>query len=99
MEFKDILKYLRDYIGFNQSKLATSLGLRQSHISMRERGEREPSISNLIEMSKYFNCSIDFLVGQESAGKVISFLDYIKSNMGRTFYTKTGKPDTYEIRK
>ena len=60
------------------------VGLRQSHISMWERGEREPSISNLIDMSKYFNCSIDFLVGQESADKAISFLDYIKSNVGRT---------------
>lgn len=84
MEFKDILKYLREYIGFNQVEFASELGLRQSHISMWERGEREPSISNLIDMSKYFNCSIDFLVGQESADKAISFLDYIKSNVGRT---------------
>lgn len=99
MEFKDILKYLREYIGFNQSKLARELGLRQSHISMWERGDREPSISNLIAMSKYFNCSIDFLVGQESVDKAVSFLDYIKSNVGRTFNTKTGKPYTYEIRK
>ena len=29
MEFKDILKYLREYIGFNQSELARELGLRQ----------------------------------------------------------------------
>ena len=99
MEFKDVLRYLREYIGFNQNELARELGLRQSHISMWERGEREPSISNLIYMSKYFNCSIDFLVGQESADKAIYFLDYIKSNIGRTFYTKTGKPYTYEIRK
>ena len=99
MEFKDILKYLREYIGFNQSKLARELGLRQSHISMWERGDREPSIANLINMSKYFNCSIDFLVGQESVDKAISFLDYIKSNVGRTFYTITGKLYTYEIRK
>ena len=51
MEFKDILKYLREYIGFNQSELARELGLRQSHISMWERGDREPSIANLINMS------------------------------------------------
>lgn len=99
MEFKEVLKYLREYIGFNQSELARELELRQSHISMWERGEREPSISNLIAMSKYFNCSIDFLVGQESVDKAISFLDYIKSNVGRTFYTKIGKPYTYEITK
>lgn len=99
MEFKDVLRYLREYIGFNQIELARELGLRQSHISMWERGEREPSILNLIGMSKYFNCSIDFLVGQENVDKVISFLDYIKTNVGRTFYTKTGKPYTYEIRK
>lgn len=98
MEFKDILKYLREYIGFNQVDLASELGLRQSHISMWERGEREPSISNLISISKYFNCSIDFLLGQENNEKAISFLDYIKSNVGRTFNTKTGKPYTYEIR-
>ena len=98
MEFKDILKYLREYIGFNQVDLASVLGLRQSHISMWERGEREPSISNLISISKYFNCSIDFLLGQENNEKAISFLDYIKSNVGRTFNTKTGKPYTYEIR-
>ncbi|MCI7401218.1 MAG: helix-turn-helix transcriptional regulator [Christensenella sp.] len=99
MKFEDVLKYLREYIGLNQSELARELDLRQSHISMWERGEREPSISNLIDMSKYFNCSIDFLVGQESADKAVSFLDYIKSNVGRTFNTKTGKPYTYEIRK
>ena len=99
MKFKEILKYLREYIGFNQSELASELGLRQSHISMWERGEREPSISNLIDMSKYFKCSIDFLLGQENADKALSFLNYIKSNVGRTFYTKTGKHYTYEIRK
>lgn len=97
MEFKDILKYLREYIGFNQSELARELGLRQSHISMWERGEREPSILNLIDISKYFICSIDFLLGQENADKALSFLDYIKSNVGRTFNTKTGKSYTYEI--
>lgn len=63
--FKDNLKYLRTERGVGQVELAKAVGVSKGIISMWENGLREPQMSSLILLSKYFGVSIDYLVGLE----------------------------------
>ena len=58
-------KYLRQEKNIGQIQLAKELGVSKGIISMWENGLREPTMSSLILLSKYFNVSIDYLVGLE----------------------------------
>lgn len=64
-KFKDILKYLRLERGIGQVELAKDLGVSKGTISLWENGLREPSMSSLIIISRYFDVTIDYLVGNE----------------------------------
>lgn len=48
-----------------QSQLSKELGIHDSTLSNLERGTREPSLYMLIALSKYFNLSIDYLLGNK----------------------------------
>ncbi len=61
--FKDNLKMLRQEKGIGQVELAKKLGVSKGIISLWENGLREPNMSSLIQLSKFFNVSIDYLVG------------------------------------
>ncbi len=65
MSFKDILKILRIEKGISQSKLACDLKFSKGIVSMWENGLREPTLSSLIALANYFNCTIDYLAGRE----------------------------------
>ena len=62
-KFKNNLKLLRQEKGIGQVELAKKLDVSKGIISLWENGLREPSMSSLIEIAKFFNVSIDFLVG------------------------------------
>ena len=64
-KFSEILKELRTEKNIGQVKLAQELGVSKGIISMWENGLREPNMSSLIILSKYFGVSIDYLVGLE----------------------------------
>ena len=64
--FKDNLKQLRTEAGLGQVELAKRLGVSKGVISFWENGLREPSMSSLITLSKFFKVSIDYLVGLEN---------------------------------
>ena len=57
------LKELRVERKLGQIELAKLLGVSKGVISLWENGLREPSMSSLITISKFFNISIDELVG------------------------------------
>lgn len=59
------LKELRDEKGFSQRKLATELEVTQACIAKWETGNREPSLDDLIKISKYFSVTTDYLLGLE----------------------------------
>lgn len=61
--FKNNLKELRLEKGYGQIELAKKLGVSKGVISLWENGLREPTLSSLITISKFFNISIDDLVG------------------------------------
>lgn len=61
--FADNLKRLRQEKGLGQVELSQELGLSKGIISLWENGLREPTMSSLIILAKFFAVSIDYLVG------------------------------------
>ena len=58
------LKIIRKQKNLNQQKVAFDLNISRESLSYYENGKREPSLSLLVSMSKYFNVSIDYLFGK-----------------------------------
>ncbi|MBR1431654.1 helix-turn-helix transcriptional regulator [Ruminococcus sp.] len=63
----ELLKELRQEKGDTQSDVASALNISQKAYSYYERGEREPSIDMLIQISNYFNVTVDYLLGREKS--------------------------------
>ncbi|MBQ8881928.1 MAG: helix-turn-helix transcriptional regulator [Clostridia bacterium] len=59
------MKELRLDRGVGQVALANALGVSKGIISLWENGLREPTLSNLIALSNYFQISIDDLVFED----------------------------------
>lgn len=60
------LRLVRKERHLNQQKVAMDLNISRESLSHYENGKREPSLTLLVEMSRYFNVSIDYLItGQE----------------------------------
>lgn len=68
-KFSKRLKLLRATNGLTQEKLSNDIyeifgyPISKATISQYENGNREPNITMLINLSQYFNCSIDYLIG------------------------------------
>ncbi len=67
--FAQNLKELRESAGIGQVKLANDIGVSKGIISLWENGKREPTLSYLVVICKYFNVSLDFLVGFDETYK------------------------------
>ena len=57
------LKELREERGLTQKQLATALGLNSVTYLHYEKDQREPPLSLLVEFAKFFDVSIDYLLG------------------------------------
>lgn len=66
MTFGENLVYLRKSKGVSQEKLAEELGLTRQTISKWELNQSTPDLQYIIQMSTYFNVSIDYLVKGET---------------------------------
>lgn len=62
-EFPKRLRTLRKDKKLTQTELGEAMGVQQATIAKWESGERTPFIEYFIGLAKYFNVSIDFLVG------------------------------------
>ena len=63
---RTMLKTLRKKNRITQRELADALHISQTSVSKYERGESEPDIAMLIEMSDYFGITIDeFIRGEK----------------------------------
>lgn len=62
-KFKNNLKELRLEHSLGQVELAKAIGVSKGVISLWENGLREPNMYSLILLAKFFNVSIDELVG------------------------------------
>ena len=62
-KFASILKELRQEFEIGQIELAEKIGVSKGIISLWENGLREPTMSSIIALSKFFNVSTDYLLG------------------------------------
>jgi len=61
-----ILKELREEKGLTQTQLANHLGYKSPvTVNQWETGKRTPELDNLIAIAKFFDVTIDYLVGVE----------------------------------
>lgn len=63
--FANRLKELRSEKQVGQTELAKAIGVSNGTISLWENGLREPTLTNLLALAKYFKVSLDYLVGLE----------------------------------
>ena len=63
------LKKIRRQRNLNQQKVAMDLNISREALSYYENGKREPSLALLVEMSRYFNVSINYLITGEEFQK------------------------------
>ena len=61
--FAERLRELRLVKKIGQIQLANEIGVSKGIISLWENGLREPTLSSLILLSRYFCVSIDYLAG------------------------------------
>ncbi len=64
--FEDRLKILRINMKKSQAQVAKDLGIPQKTYCNYERNEREPSANMLIKIAKYFNVTLDELLGYQA---------------------------------
>ena len=57
------LRDLREDMDLNQTKIAKMLGMSQTGYSKYETGENDIPTSILIKLARFYNTSIDYLVG------------------------------------
>ena len=60
------LKKLREDKGLKQAELAAMLGVSQATLSNWERGVHDPDNEQLIELSRVFSVSTDYLLGHDA---------------------------------
>ena len=65
MEFSENLKSLRKEYKIEQTKLAMQLKVSPKTVSHWETGYTEPSIAQLVSLSKIFNVTLDELIKGE----------------------------------
>ncbi|MEG2720820.1 MAG: helix-turn-helix transcriptional regulator, partial [Oscillospiraceae bacterium] len=58
------LKSLRKENGLTQQQVADKINVSRSAYSQYEMGLKQPTIETLVEVSKLYRCSIDFIVGR-----------------------------------
>ena len=64
ISFKERLKELRTERNITQQELGKLVNMSKMAISHWEKGHSEPSISQLIILSNYFEVSVDYLIGK-----------------------------------
>jgi transcriptional regulator with XRE-family HTH domain len=58
------LRDLREDIDMNQTQIAKMLGMSQTGYSKYEMGENDIPTAILIKLARYYNTSIDYLLGE-----------------------------------
>lgn len=66
----DKIKTLRENLNLTQSALAKELGITRSSVNAWEMGISVPSTAYIVELSKIFNVSTDYLLGVETTSTI-----------------------------
>lgn len=62
-KFPERLKELRQQKGVSQREIAKAVGVSQTGFLRWEQGKNQPTLENLMELCKYFDVSVDYLIG------------------------------------
>lgn len=62
--FDERLKLLRQSKGINMKKAAEQLGMPYTTYVGYEKNEREPNSETLLQIAKFYDCSVDYLIGR-----------------------------------
>ena len=62
LNIADRIRYLREKTGMTQTDLAKKLGISRSAVNSWEMSLSTPSIANIIEMSRIFHVTADYLL-------------------------------------
>lgn len=73
--FAERISKLRMEKGLSQFQLSQLLGVKRSVVSYYESGDRLPSFDVLIEMSRVFNVTTDYLLKGKDASRIVSVSD------------------------
>lgn len=65
MTFSQNLEHIRKAQKVSQKELGSALGITQQMVSSYEKGFSAPTMDILLQLAKYFNVSLDTLVGFE----------------------------------
>ena len=63
MELKDRIRKLRTDAGLSTTALASKFDKSEAAVRAWEGGRTKPDADGLIQISKYFDCSVDYLLG------------------------------------
>lgn len=63
------IRELRKNRSMTMKELGAVVGLAESTISQYETGKREPDNETLLRLGEFFNTSVDYLLGRETAGE------------------------------
>ena len=76
LNIADRIRYLRDKMGMTQTDLANRLGISRNAVNAWEMSTSTPTLANVVEMSRIFHVSTDYLLSVSDQFSVdISTLD------------------------
>ena len=81
MNFSQKLQLIRKNKGYTQEELAGKLDVSRQAVAKWESGQVYPDISNLIQISKLFNVTVDYLVKDQEC--IVSCSDDKMSDINR----------------
>lgn len=81
MKFGDILSNLRNEAKITQKDLANILGVSRGTIGMYEIGQRDPDTETLKKIAKFFNVSVDYLLGNTNIKNATDSADKIAESL------------------
>lgn len=88
LQLKVSLKDLRIARGLTQIELSKDLQISPSTIGMYEQGRREPDLSTLIKIARYFHVTTDYLLSlDDSPHKLVSPLTSQDKELLRKYHT------------
>lgn len=61
------IKKLREAAGLRQYELAARMGVKQASVSAWESGAAMPSAANLVKLADILQCTVDALLGRDTA--------------------------------
>lgn len=67
----DSIRKLRKENNISQDELAEKLGVSRQSVSLWETGQTQPTIENIVALSKIFNVSSDVILGNADTSKAV----------------------------